>query len=205
MSAYVLTGIERIAPGSRRLRLHIEGAGDFCLYPRELRRLGWSEGTLITEDEYDSFINEVIIPRAKSRALHIIERMDRTRSDLERKLTENGYPEVAVDAAVEYASEYRYVDDERYTRNYIYFHKSDRSRRRIFTDLLKKGVDKDLVNRLLDEEYDTDEAELICSILDRRHYDPYKADQKLRSRTWRYLLGKGFSSEAIREAMAVDE
>ncbi len=201
MSEFVITGIEHASPKSKRLRIHIEGASDLCVYARELKRLGWSEGDSITEEEYDSFIEEVLIPRAKSRALHLLEKYDRTASELSSKLREGGYPDTAISAAVEYASEYGYIDDERYARNYIFFHKEGRSRRRLLNDLQKKGIDKELAASILEEEYDSDEIEMIRSLLAKKRYDPSDTDPKHRLKLYRHLASKGFSSSDIKTAM----
>ena len=68
--------------------------------------------------------------RAKRRALHILERSDRTEQELRDKLAKNYLPEV-VDAAVEYVKSYHYIDDHRYAVNYLNSRGKVRSSRQV--------------------------------------------------------------------------
>ena len=89
--------------------------------------------------------------RAKRRALHILERSDRTEQELRDKLAKNYLPEV-VDAAVEYVKSYHYIDDHRYAVNYLNSRGKVRSSRQVEQELLyKKGVSKAVLEAAREE------------------------------------------------------
>ena len=99
--------------------------------------------------------------RAKRRALHILERSDRTEQELRDKLAKNYLPEV-VDAAVEYMKSYHSIDDHRYAVNYLNSRGKVRSSRQVEQELLyKKGVSKAVLEAAREEAEPQDEREQI--------------------------------------------
>ena len=176
----------------------------FCLYEKESRRLGLREDTDLTKEVYDRIVAEILLPRAKKRALHLLEKQDRTKVNLTQKLKESGYPDEVVDEAIAYIEGYGYVDDPRYARNYVRYHQDSRSRRRIREDLLKKGISKETIASAIESEYLSSEEKLIETLLKKRHYDPDRADEKERSSVFRFLIGRGFSYEDAKKAVILD-
>ena len=90
-----------------RVFFRFDNGTEFTLYRSEIRGLPQAESTLLmTEDVYlpvslyEKILTEIVGKRAKKRALFLLERMDRTESQLCEKLRQNGYPEECVAAAV---------------------------------------------------------------------------------------------------------
>lgn len=200
-NAILIVRIEPMRGKAKKSWVRFDGAENICLYNKEIRRFGLEEGLEIQDTLYRQLIDEILIPRARKRALHLLEKQDRTSANLREKLVSGGYPSSVADNAVDYAASYHYIDDERYTRNYVYFHKSSKSRRRMMMDLLQRGVDRGLIVRVLEEDYDTDESYLMHALIKKRHYNPTSADQKERSKMYRYLVSRGFDSNAVCEAL----
>ncbi|MBQ4373989.1 MAG: regulatory protein RecX, partial [Lachnospiraceae bacterium] len=112
---------------------------DLVLYKREVKTYGLEAGEELSEEAYQRILEETLIPRAKRRAMHLLEKQDRTRKNLEDKLRESDYPQTAIDAAIAYVESFHYIDDERYARSYVHFHQEGKSKRRIQQDLMQKG------------------------------------------------------------------
>ena len=186
-------------PGKKvkKSKVRLQGGEDLCLYMKEVNRLGLKAGDELTDEVYEDIMTMILIPRAKKRAMHLLEKQDRTRANLAQKLREGGYPTRAVEEAVAYVESYHYIDDDRYARNYIRYHQEGKSRRRIFEDLLKKGVAKDVIESALEEEYSASEEDQILDLLRKKHYDLETADLKEKSKIYRFLLGRGFSYQTI--------
>ena len=121
---------------------------NLTLYKGEVRQLHLQENDEITEDMYEEVLEEILIPRARRRAMHLLEKMDRSTRQLETKLREGGYPEPAIESAIAYVTSYHYLDDERLARSHIRFYQTSRSRMRMTQDLLKKGIDREIIDRL---------------------------------------------------------
>ena len=117
-----------------RVFFRFDNGTEFTLYRSEIRGLPQAESTLLmTEDAYlpvslyEKILTEIVGKRAKKRALFLLERMDRTESQLCEKLRQNGYPEECVAAAVEYVKQYHYIDDLRYAKQYIRYHQQKKA------------------------------------------------------------------------------
>lgn len=189
--------IQLVPRKKNKYKVHLQGGMDLVLYKREVKTYGLEAGEELSEEAYQRILEETLIPRAKRRAMHLLEKQDRTRKNLEDKLRESDYPQTAIDAAIAYVESFHYIDDERYARSYVHFHQEGKSKRRIQQDLMQKGIDRDVIALVLEEEYETSEADMIRELLRKKHYDPESADAKERSKMYRFLAGRGFSSGDI--------
>lgn len=101
----------------------------------------------------------------------------------------------------------RFVDDERFSRFFardkIRFERW--GRRKIEQALMRKGVDKDVVSRVLDEFSDDDYAEQLSSLLAAKRRSLKAANSReLNAKLIRYALGRGFGYDIIRRCLDTD-
>ena len=190
---------------AKKVRVALEGADDLVLYRGEIRKYHIEEGTELQEEVYQDIFYNVIGKRAKKRAMHLLEKMDRTERNLREKLRLNGYPEKLIDDAVEYVKRYHYIDDLRYAENYIRFHQDRKSAQGLKLDLMKKGVAKELIEQALLEEYQSDEQEMIAQILQKKGYFSGEKLPAEQQRMYRYLLRRGYKSSDILHVMKCDD
>lgn len=190
---------------AKKVRVALEGADDLVLYRGEIRKYHIEEGTELPEEVYQDIFYNVIGKRAKKRAMHLLEKMDRTERNLREKLRLNGYPEKLIDDAVEYVKRYHYIDDLRYAENYIRFHQDRKSAQGLKLDLMKKGVAKELIEQALLEEYQSDEQEMIAQILQKKGYFSGEKLPAEQQRMYRYLLRRGYKSSDILHVMKCDD
>ena len=178
-----------------KVKVCLDNRTDFQLYRREIDKYNIVEGEELSN--YDTILQEVLIPRAKKRAMHLLEQMDRTKADIRSKLCINGYPDEAVNAAIDYIESYNYLNDRRYAYTYVRSYCSLRSRNRIMQDLYRKGIDKSIIEEALQQEYTASEDDLIKMYIDKRGYNADNASVKDKSRMYRFLVSKGFRMEEI--------
>lgn len=88
-----------------------------------------------------------------SLALRLLERCDRSESQLREKLKQRGFTSSAITAAVERCYEYRYLDDHRYAlgRARTLMRNGKGVGERILADLRQRGIADDLARAALDE------------------------------------------------------
>lgn len=189
----IVTSIEQHT--KTKVKVCLDNRTDFQLYKREIDKYSITLGEELSN--YDEILSEVLIPRAKKRAMHLLEKMDRTKADIRSKLRRNGYPDEAINAAIEYIESYNYLNDERYAYMYVRSYCNSRSRNRIMQDLYRKGVDKDTINDAMESEYSVDEEELIKMYIIKRGYDVDNASMKDRDKMFRFLISKGFPLDEI--------
>ncbi len=175
------------------------------LYKGEIRRLSLKEGEYISEMLYEKILKEIVGMRAKKRAMHLLERMDRTESQLSEKLRQNGYPDICIEEAIAYVKSYHYIDDTRYAENYVRFHQQKKSRQRLKMDLYAKGIDKAIIEDVLEKTFSSDEQEKIRRLLEKRHFDYGRSDRKEQQKTYQFLMRRGFRSSDILQVMKAEK
>lgn len=194
--------------GKGRYKVYIEGSPAFALYRGELTRLGIREGEEITEESLREIQEEILPLRAKKRAMNLLQKREYTTAALREKLRDGEYSETCIEEALAYVESYGYVDDMRYTRDFITYNLDRKSRTRIEQDLMRKGIRKDTVRAVFEEleEQGTvqDEAAMIRSLLNKKKYDAGTADGREKQRMYAFLYRKGFHSEAINKALLLD-
>lgn len=184
----------------RKSRVLTDEGPAFALYNGELEAYGLTLDGELDGEMYERILREVLCPRAKERMLHLLEASDRTEAELRRRLREGGFPPEAVEAAIDYGKRRRYVDDRRYTENYVSFRAASRSRRQLEAELAARGISRDLARECL-EEIQIDEGEQVRRLLEKRGFDPENADEGEMRRTMAFLSRRGFSYEAILDIM----
>ena len=134
-----------------KARIRFDDGTEVVLYKGEIRKLGIEEGCVVTEVVYDKILNEILGKRAIKRAMHLLEKQDRTERQLYDKLKQNGYPESCIESAIAYVKSYHYIDDFRYASTYIRYHQEKKSRQKLKMELMAKGIGRDLVDAALEE------------------------------------------------------
>ena len=196
---HLISRIEKRSSG--RYQILLEGEDSFPLYYKELRQYGIEEGGVLTEQSYQEIMRELLPVRAKKKALHLLERMDRTEQQLYRKLADGGYPDQVAKEAVDYVKSYHYIDDFRYASTYIRYHQEMKSRQKLKMELMAKGIGRDLVDAALEEEYVSDDQKKIAELLQKRHYSFEDADVSEQRKNYQFLLRRGFKSSDILHVM----
>ncbi len=182
----------------KRVKIVLEDGTCFLLYKAEQRRYDLTEGEELLEQQFLQIREEILIRRARKRAMHLLERMDRTEAQLREKLRLGYYPEDVIEDAVAYVKSYHYVDDLRYAQNYVRARKEQKSQKKLQMELLAKGVPKQMAQQALEEEYQQEnERQLILKWIEKKQYCAQEADMKEKRRMYQFLLRKGFQPDDI--------
>lgn len=176
----------------------------FILYKGELSHYHLQAGRELTEQEFRTIQEEVLIKRAKLRAMHLLTARDYTELQLRNKLEQGEYTQEAVETAIEYVRSWHYLDDQRYMEQYLTGFSGNKSRRQREQELQQKGISKEMIAAFRQKQEDIgetqDETEMILELLRKRCRDPRSADEKEKRRHYAYLMRKGFDSGDIRRA-----
>ena len=189
-----------------KFKVYLDGQFAFTLYKGELFRYRIQEDGELSEEVYQEIREKVVLKRAKLRAMHLLNDMDRTESQLRIKLLNGDYPADIVDEAIAYVKSFGYINDESYIRRFIESRKNSKSKKEIYALLMKKGVDMEQVQEILSEYYGAEDSlNAIRDLLRKKRYDPKSAtDQEMR-KIYGYLARKGFGYEDIRQVIQINE
>lgn len=190
--------VEHLQKG--KYKVCLDSGESWMMYRSEIRGLGLKEGDCLTEEMYRQILKDVIGKRAKKRALNLLEKMDRTESQLREKLEASEYPAKCIEDAITYVYQYHYLDDLRYAKTFIRFRQEKLSRQQIRQKLMTKGISREYIEQALMEEYSGDEATQISNLLQKKHYQGEGRDTAEFRKIYQYLLRRGFrSSDILRE------
>lgn len=192
----IVTDIKPVT--KQKFQIEIDGQPAFTVYKGELFRYHLEKDREIEEGIYTELVDEVLTKRAKLRAMYLLQKMDRTQRELERKLQESGYPPIAVQRALDYVESFHYIDDKRYATMYVQSQKTKKGKARIKMELMRKGVSPEVIAEVLEEiEYETNTKETIRSLIEKKCYNPTQMDEKEKRKLYGFLLRRGFSSSDI--------
>lgn len=196
----IVTKIEPV--NKTRYKVYIEGQFAFALYKGELSRYRIKEDTELDEQIVGKIKNEIVIKRAKLRAMHLLNDMDRTESELRTKLKQGLCTEDVIDAAIDYVKGFGYIDDYRYAIHFIDIKRQSKSRKEIYAALVQKGVSQQLIDLAMEESYESDgDQEAIRRLIEKKRFDIHTADPSQMQKIYAFLARKGFRYEDIRQVV----
>ena len=177
-----------------------EDAPAFVLYKKEAEQYDIREGMELPEEKYKEILNEILIKRAISRTLYLLDASAKTEQQIRKKLKEGIYPEEAIEEAVRYAKSKRYIDDEYYASAFAGQKSASKSKRMIKNELLQRGIDRDTVDIVLADS-GIDEKKTIEKLILRKHPAGSSLDIKEAAKLMRSLCSKGFSYDDVKAAV----
>ena len=193
--------ITAIEPRKKGLSaLFIDGELAFRLDTETLLAYRFDVGREITDEQLKEVVDASNLKRCKDKAMWLLSYRDYSHKELFNKLKKD-FGEDAADQALARCEELGLLDDRRFARRYSadLFHLKRLSKNGVRQKLLQKGVDRDLIDEVL-EEFDVDEEEQIKEIIEKK-YARVLSDEKGRRRAFAALQRMGYSYSAIKQAM----
>lgn len=194
-----------LKPGTRgRKEVYIDEEYVFSMYPSELRAHPLKTGEDISPEYFDEIVKKVILKRGKKRAMMLLQKQDRTISDITAKLKKGGYTDLVIPDIIEFLRSYHYVDDVRYARNFISFYADQYSSTRLRQKLMTRGVSRENIDRAFAEsddqiDFEKNDRLLMVKELDKKLKTLHgeRPDDRDWNRFTGYLLRHGFPSSAV--------
>ena len=146
---------------------------------------------------------------ARQKALDYLNIKPRTRHQVGKYLLQKGYDAEETEAVLKELERYRYIDDTEYCRMYFeYGFEKGRGVQRIKRELSEKGVERDIIEDVLESLEDIpDQTEAaieaardVIAGIDTGSLG-YEEKQKLKAKIGRRLAYRGFETGVIYEAL----
>lgn len=200
----VITRVEEVSKS--KVRIYIEGEFAFMINRKELYQLKITEGDMLTPAVYDDIMDNIILRKAKLKALSLLKFMDRTEAELCNKLTEAEFTQDIIDKTITYISSFGYLNDERLASAYVRTRKNSKSKLLIKTELMQKGVDSNIIDSVFEEEYDIDDqedAEIIAikKAIAKKTKNPDQLEYEEKQKLIASLYRKGFDISKIKQTL----
>lgn len=196
----IVTNVESLT--KTKFIVEVDGKFAFVLYKGELKRFGVTQGVELSEMIYQQIRTEIVLKRAKLRAMHLLTDTAKTEKGLREKLRQGHYPEDIIEQAMDYVRSFGYLDDRKYAESFVLSRKESKSRKEIYAALLQKGVSAEQIQEVLDEVYaEEGEREAIRKLILKKHVDVLQANEEELHKLYGYLARKGFRYEEICKAI----
>ena len=179
-----------------KCKVFLERDFAFVIYKTEAARFHIEEGNDLPAKTYEMIEEEILLKRARDRALYLLQSQGRTQAEMIKKLKDDGYSQSVTERVLSFLQEYHFIDDNAYTENYIHVNKGRKSKRQITYELQQKGVDRDQIRQML-EENPVDEEETVRALLKKKTGGRIPEDKKEIQKLAAFLGRKGFSFEVI--------
>lgn len=163
--------------------------------------LGIKEKSEIDGETFSELESGILRRRAFNKALDILSSREHCKKEIVTKLIQRGYDKEIAEETIEKLSDYGYIDDERFASLFARELKQRKKfgKGRIKQELLRKGIDRDIIENVLFEIEDNP-CEEITELLERK-YPHFGEDEKNRNRAINALLRYGYRIQDIKKAM----
>lgn len=147
-------------------------------------------------------LEEGLLKRAKNRAMYLLGAKAYCRAELYKKLQKN-YPDEICDKVVAVMEEYGFIDDEVYAKKLAAYliKKKQFGLRKAKFEMGMKGLDKSLVDEVLEEYGADDMREEITKIIEKKYYDCLD-DRKDIQRVVNALARRGYGFDDIKACIS---
>lgn len=184
-----VTAIEKF--GKYKYKVFLDYGFAFWVYWKDLQCWNIKVDREISSDMYEQLLNEVVLEKAKRKAISLLKYMNRTEQELRQKLKLQLYPIEVIDKTIEYVYSYHYLDDNRYIESFIACNQTLHSQHWIEMKLMQKGILKEQIRDFFTDAYSEEEAlrKAIRKKLKGKLLENREEKQKILA----YLFRQGFS------------
>jgi regulatory protein len=204
--------VTAIEPSQRgRCRIFINEEFAFTLYRNELPRYDIEAGASLSGAAFREIREHVRAKRARSRAFHLLAKRRYTEKQLRQKLEQGEYPADIIDGTLEYLLSLGYIDDASFVRDYIDYHRHNKSLCQLRQELSAKGIPFEITDSIYAEMVKLDdgtseesEEKQILWWLEKKKFNKNTADFREKQRIFAFLCRKGFQIDSIRRIILLD-
>ncbi len=194
-----ITKIEAQVKTKGRFSVFVDGKFVFGLSENGLLSSGIKLGQEIDETEMKRLKKLSDTDKLYSMALHLIARRPRSKKELQDYLYRKTKSEEESTEILNMLSNASLVDDEDFARRWVESRRFLKpiSTRKLTLELRQKGINSEIINRVLSADQTDELAVLKQLVAKKRTQSRYQDDLKL----MQYLTRQGFSYQDIREAL----
>jgi regulatory protein len=197
----VITDIKQQKRTETRYSIYLDDTYGFSLSDLELSGSSLRVGQELSEQEVQAWQEQSVEAKAYHLALGYVSYRPRSRREMSDYLRRKDYAPEAIERVIQRLEEYRFIDDVEFAAAWIRHRQSlrPRSRRALETELLQKGVDRDVIRAALSKLGDEGQEQMLIDLVaKKRQQSRYQDPDKL----MQYLVRQGFSYDQIKKALA---
>lgn len=201
-----ITALDHPPAGRKRLRLWLDGDLWRTTSTRVGRALELSVGQDVRPDDLGHDLDQEESRQARDHALRYLTYRARSRGELTRRLTEQGYGPGAVARTVQWLDQAGYLNDGEFSEQWVAERVRTKryGRLRIAAELAAKDIPPERISELLDEYCPESGERARATALARRRLAGLKGLERVAQgrRLAPYLSRKGYAANVVRSVVA---
>ena len=200
----VITAIKGQQHDRERVNVFVDGEYAFAVTAEMAVLEGLRIGQPITPARIAELQAKDEQSKAVNSALLLLTTRPRSIKEIRTRLKQKGYSAPAIDAAIEKAEGWNYVDDEAFARFWVENREANRprGRRLLEQELRDKGVDREIVRNVIDEA-GINEIEAATELARSKLRSYAKLEPEVaRRRLAGFLVRKGYNFDVVKHALA---
>ena len=200
-----ITKIEQCKRNKERVNIYIDEEFAFAIYMELIYRFNLKVNEEVDKEKLIEIAKVENLSKCKDSALKTIERSYKTEKEIRDKLLNKEFDEETVEKTINFLKEYTFIDDLKFTKMYVKDRIRTQGRNKIKYALIQKGVNKYLVDEVLEELDRNDEEERALLICEKKYLTICKReddDFKIKNKLIRYMLGRGYEYEVARNVVS---
>lgn len=201
----VITKITQQKKDPERYNIFLDEKYAFSVHETVLVKFGLTKGMSLENWSIDDMVYEDEIRKAFNRALHYLGFRMRSEHEVKQKLLDIGYGEAVVLEAIVKLRNLGFLNDETFSKALLETQKrsSGRGPRAIQQELQRKGIGKELQEKMLDSYSEDEQVEVARKVAEKEaarnsSQSPRQKEQRIQNS----LLRKGYSYDIIKQALA---
>ena len=200
-----ITKIEQCKRNKERVNIYIDEEFAFAIYMELVYRFNLKVNEEVNKEKLIEIAKVENLSKCKDSALKTIERSYKTEKEIRDKLLNKEFDEETVEKTINFLKEYTFIDDLKFTKMYVKDRIRTQGRNKIKYALIQKGVNKYLVDEVLEELDRNDEEERALLICEKKYLSICKREEddfKIKNKLIRYMLGRGYEYEVARNVVS---
>jgi len=201
-----ITDIKKQRRSKKRFNIYVDGRYSFALSEIELINNKIEIGKDVDEFEIKSLKNKDEKSKALNKALEIISRRIHSEKEVRDKLRKKNFRSDVIDKSIENLKKIGYINDEIFAREWLESRISYKPKGRalIKRELLYKGVNPEIMERVLELVYNKDREKKELERLYRERKKIIGKKHQEKDKLVRYLISRGFLWEDIKDTIETE-
>ncbi len=201
----VITKITQQKKDLERYNIYLDEKYAFSVHETVLVKFELTKGLALEDWSIDEIVYEDQINKAFNRALHYLGFQMRSEFEVKQKLLDAEYGEAVILEAIIKLRKLGFLNDETFSNNILEAQKINSSRgpRAIKQELERKGIDKELQEKVLDSYPEEDQVEVARNLAEKEtSRSRTQSPRQIETRIQNLLLRRGYSYDIIKQALA---
>ena len=197
--------ITQIKPqkNNKRVNIYLDGKFAFGLDLENYVKLGLKVEQVLTDEEDEEIVRKAEFQKAYDKLLGFATLRPRSEFEIKMWFNKHKIHESLQDDLVKRLIKLELLDDNKFASWWVKQRNEfrPRSKRQLYSELRKKGMDKEITDQVL-QETKIDEEKIAADLLKKREYKWEKLDKfTKRKKMSEYLARKGFDWGVIKRAV----